>query len=101
MIDHAHGGRFDGDAFFPLQVHGIEHLLGHVAVRNGACQLQHPVRQSGLAVIYMRDDTKIADFFHKRIEYNLFLQSVYEGDYPCDSLADVKAFPAAAQPQPK
>jgi hypothetical protein len=76
-------------------------LLGHVAGRNGTGKLEHSVRQCGLAVIYMRDDTKIADFFHKRIEYNLFLQSVYEGDYPCDSLADVKAFPAVAQPQPK
>jgi len=79
VVNHPDRGGFDGNAFFPLQIHGIEHLLGHIAVRNSAGKLQHPIRQSGFAVIYMRDDTKIADFFHRRIEYNRFLQLISEG----------------------
>ena len=36
VVDHAHGGRFDGDALFPFDVHGIQHLRLHFAVGYGS-----------------------------------------------------------------
>ncbi len=50
----------DGDAALALQVHGIEHLLVHLALGEGAGHFQQPVGKGGFAVIDVRDDTKIA-----------------------------------------
>ena len=60
-VGHADGGGLDGDAAFALQVHLVQHLLGHLTLGNRVGQLQHAVGQSGLAVVYMGDDTEVAD----------------------------------------
>ena len=45
---------------FALEIHGVEHLLVHFALRECAGHLQQAVGERGLAVIDVRDDTKIA-----------------------------------------
>ena len=59
--------RLDGDATLTLNIHGVEHLRFHLAVRQAAAQLNNAVRQGGLAVVYMGDDGKIADILHRFI----------------------------------
>jgi len=49
---------FDGDAAFALEVHGVENLFGHLALREGAGHFQQAVRQRGLAVVDVRDDAE-------------------------------------------
>jgi len=50
----------DGDAALALEVHGIEHLLVHFALRKRTGHFEQTVRERGLAMIDVRDDTKIA-----------------------------------------
>src|ERR1700683_4336130 len=50
----------DGDAALALEVHGIEHLLVHLALCERTGHFQQAVGQRGLAVVNVRDDTKIA-----------------------------------------
>ncbi len=61
FVGHTHSRGFDGDAFFAFQVHRVQHLLGHLAVRDGAGQLQQAVGQRGFAVVYMRNDAEVTD----------------------------------------
>ena len=56
-----HGLRLDGDAALALDIHGIEHLLLHLARLEPAGELDQPVGKRGLAVVDMRDDGEIAD----------------------------------------
>ena len=56
--------RFDGDAAFFLQIHGVEHLLTHFAVREAPTTLNKAIRQRGFAVINVGDDGEIADVLH-------------------------------------
>jgi hypothetical protein len=58
---HAHGLRLDGDAALALDIHVVEVLRAHVAIRDGARDLQHAVGQRRLAVVDMRDDAEVAD----------------------------------------
>jgi hypothetical protein len=51
----------DGDAAFQFKVHGIQHLGLHLTRRQGAGQLQQPVREGGFAVVNVGDDGEIAD----------------------------------------
>jgi len=51
---------FNGDAALALQVHGIEHLLHHFALGEGAGGFEQAVGQSAFTVIDMRDDGEIA-----------------------------------------
>ena len=51
----------DGDAPFPLDVHGIEVLLAHLPGIHRARDLENAVRQRRLAVVDMADDREIAD----------------------------------------
>ena len=60
-VGHAHGLRLDGDAALPLQVHGVEHLVAHLALGHDARALDQPVGQRGLAVVDVRDDAEIPD----------------------------------------
>ncbi len=59
LIVQANAFRLDGDAALALQVHGVEYLLVHLALREGAGHFEQAVRQGGLAVIDMRDNTEI------------------------------------------
>ena len=61
FVHQAHGLGFDGDAAFALDIHGIEHLLGHLAVGQPAAMLNQSIRQRRLAMVDVRDDGKIAN----------------------------------------
>ena len=49
----------DGDAAFPLDVHPVQVLGAHVAVRDDTGELQHPVGQRRLAVVDVGDDAEV------------------------------------------
>src|ERR1700727_623068 len=51
----------DSDPALALDVHGIEHLFDHVALRHRPGLLDEPVGERGLAVVDMGDDREIAD----------------------------------------
>ena len=51
----------DGNAPFTLDVHIVQQLLLHIPLRNRIGFFQDPVRQGGLAVVNVGDDTKIAN----------------------------------------
>ena len=51
----------DRDPPLTLEIHRIEHLRPHVALRDGVCQLEDAVRERRLAVVDVRDDREIAD----------------------------------------
>ena len=59
-VAHRDGMRLDGDAALALQVHGVEELVLFVAVGGGAGKFEQTVGERGLAVVDMRDDTKVA-----------------------------------------
>ena len=60
-VFEAHRLRLDGDAALALDVHGIEHLLDHVARGERAGLLDQPVGERRLAVVDMGDDGEVAD----------------------------------------
>jgi hypothetical protein len=51
----------DGNAAFPLQIHGVEHLGLHFPRAQSPGQLQQSVGQGGFPVVDMRDDGEIAE----------------------------------------
>ena len=53
--------RLDRDPALPLQVHPVEVLRAHVAVRDGVGELQQAVGQRGLAVVDVRHDAEVPD----------------------------------------
>ena len=63
---HADGLGLDGDALLALQVHGVEHLRGHIALRDRAGLLEKPVGERRFAVVDVGDDAEVANagWFH-------------------------------------
>ena len=55
------GLRLDGDATLALQVHRIQDLSIHFAIREPAAELNKAIRQRRLAVVDVRNDREIAD----------------------------------------
>src|ERR1700690_976017 len=53
--------RFNGDAPLALEIHRVEHLRRHFALSERAGEFEQAVGKSGLAVVNVRDDAKIAD----------------------------------------
>jgi hypothetical protein len=49
----------DGDPAFPLDVHPVQVLRAHIAIRDDSGELQHPVGQRRLAVVDVRDDAEV------------------------------------------
>jgi hypothetical protein len=62
--------RFDGDAALALQIHGVEHLLVHFALRKRPGHFEQAIGKRGFAVIDVRDDTKIADELWVHLPYD-------------------------------
>jgi hypothetical protein len=62
MVNYTHRLRLDRDAPLPLDIHIIEYLGQHLAARQKTGLLYDPVRQRGLSVIDMRNNTEVADF---------------------------------------
>ena len=52
--------RFDGDAALALEIHRVEHLLHHLALRKRPGDFEQPVRERGFPMIDVRDDGEIA-----------------------------------------
>ena len=61
LVAHRDGAGLDGDAALLLDVHVVQHLVGHGALVDAVGQLQHTVRQSGLAVVDVGNNAKVAD----------------------------------------
>ncbi len=59
----------DGDALFPLEVHGVHHPVGDLLVGpEGAGLAEHGVDQGGLAVVDVGDDGDVSEIgaFHEK-----------------------------------
>src|SRR5437762_3233623 len=59
------GLRLDRDPALALEVHGVEHLLAHLPIRQAAATLNEAVRQRRFAVVDMRDDREVAYVLHE------------------------------------
>ena len=57
----AHRLRLDRDPALALEVHRVEHLRAHLALRDGVRQLEDAVGERRLAVVDVRDDREVAD----------------------------------------
>ena len=64
-VIEAHGLGLDGDAAFTLDIHGIKHLLNHIAFCQAACRLNQTIRQRRLAVVDMRHNGEIANIVER------------------------------------
>ena len=60
-IADPHRVGLDGDPALALDIHAVQHLGLHVAIRDSARGLDQPVGQGGFPVVDMRHDRKIAD----------------------------------------
>ena len=60
VVEQAHGLRLDGDAPFALELHGVQDLVHPVSFGDGIRDVQEPVGQGALAVVYVRDYAEIA-----------------------------------------
>ena len=61
LVGQPDGLRLDRDAALALQVHAVEHLVGHLALGQRAGDLDQPVGQGGFPVVDMGYDREIAD----------------------------------------
>src|SRR5690606_10774120 len=64
LVGKGGGLRLDGDSPFLLDIHGIKHLRGHLAVCQPPAALDEAVGQRGLAMVDVSNDRKIADVIH-------------------------------------
>ena len=60
-IPHAHTLALDGDPPLPLNLHRIQKLFFHITGLHRARCLDQPICQRALAMVDMRNDTKIAN----------------------------------------
>src|SRR3990170_484225 len=60
-VGEPNGLRLDRDPALALQIHPVQVLGPHVAVRDGVGELQQAVGQRGLAVVDVRHDAEVAD----------------------------------------
>ena len=58
---HAHRLRLDRDPPLALEVHRVEQLLAHVAVRDRVGHLEDAIGERRLAMVDVRDDREVAD----------------------------------------
>ena len=57
----AHGLGLDRDPALALEIHRVEHLVAHVARRDGVRELENAIGERRLAVVDVRDDREVAD----------------------------------------
>ncbi|OQA43229.1 MAG: hypothetical protein BWY52_01948 [Chloroflexi bacterium ADurb.Bin325] len=60
-VVHPHRGCLDRHTLLAFQIHAVQHLADHLALGDGAGDLQQAVGQGGFSVVNMRDDAEIAD----------------------------------------
>ena len=63
LPEHAHRLRLDRDPALALELHRVEDLLAHLALRDGVGQLEDAIGERRLAVVDVRDDREVADPF--------------------------------------
>ncbi len=63
FIEHGDGVGFDGDAFFSLEVHGVEELGLGFALGDGLGVFEEAIRQGGFTMIDVGDDGEVAGEF--------------------------------------
>ena len=56
LVVKSDGLGLDGDAPLPLQIHGVEKLLTHLSLADGAGALEETVGEGRLAMVDMGDD---------------------------------------------
>ena len=61
LVHQAHGLGLDRDAAFPLDIHGIEHLLFHIPVLDATAFLNQAVGKRRFTVVDMSDNREITD----------------------------------------
>ena len=66
LVVEPHGARLDGDAALALEVHVVEQLGVHLALRHRAGALEDAVGERRLAVVDVRDDREVADVGGRR-----------------------------------
>ncbi len=101
LVDDPRGLGLDRDAPLPLDIHIVQHLRLHFPLRQGAGQLNDPVRQRRLAVVNVGNDTKISDF--ALIDFCFFhLHSKFPSSLsmPNHTMA-FRIFPPSAVPDPR
>ena len=64
LVLERHALGLDRDAALALEVHGIEHLLLHLALLQAAADLNQAIGQRRLAVVYVRDNGEISNSGH-------------------------------------
>ena len=60
-VNHADWLHFDRNPTLTLNIHLIQKLVVHLARRNSASEFKQPIGKCGLAVINVRDNTKISN----------------------------------------
>ncbi len=58
-VEQAHGVCLDGNASFSFKVHGIQHLLGHLALRKRASPFEQAIGESGFPMVNVSDNGKV------------------------------------------
>ena len=56
LVTHANRIGLNRDAALALDIHAVEHLLRHIALRNGMRELQDAIRNGRFTMIYVRND---------------------------------------------
>ena len=59
-VGHADGLGLNRDTLLALEIHVVQHLLGHIAPGDSAGHLEEAVSEGGLAVVDMGDDAEVA-----------------------------------------
>ena len=62
LIEDLHGAGLNGNAALFFQIHIVQQLVFHIALRHGVALLQQAVGQRRLAVVYVGNNRKIANF---------------------------------------
>ena len=102
LVIEPHGLRLDGDAALALDIHGIEHLLLHLARLEPAGELDQPVGQRRLAVVDMRDDGEIADILDGDRRHGGEITLGVGSLQATDSLGQqIRSFPRKRESEPK
>ena len=60
-IEDPDGAGLDGDTPLTLQIHVVQQLVFHLALRHGIALFQQAIRQRGFSVVDVSDDGEVAD----------------------------------------